>query len=116
LKRRALLLVPWCVAARAQRPSTAQPNVQALPERLAMPGLSRELTLRLDVPPSYATAPTRRYPVLYLHDAQNLFDDASAFAGGTAATTLHIASEAPHNERAWRAAFEPAVRWLFKLT
>lgn len=81
MKRRALLLAPCCAALRAQQPSTAQPNVQVLPESPAMPGLGRERTLRLCLPPSYASAPTRRYPVLYLHDAQNLFDDATAFAG-----------------------------------
>jgi len=69
-------------SARSQpRASTASPRVQVLGERLAMPGLNRERTLRLYVPPSYATSPQRRYPVLYLHDAQNLFDDATAFAG-----------------------------------
>ena len=35
------------------------------------------------VPPGYDTEPDRRYPVFYLHDGQNLFDDATAF-GGTA--------------------------------
>src|SRR5579884_3325279 len=32
-------------------------------------------------PPDYRTATDRRYPVLYLHDGQNLFDQATAFAG-----------------------------------
>ena len=60
---------------------TAQPNVQVLAERLAMPGLGRERTLRLYLPPSYAASPQRRYPVIYMHDAQNLFDDATSFVG-----------------------------------
>ncbi len=33
------------------------------------------------LPPDYNSAPERRYPVLYLHDGQNLFDAATAFAG-----------------------------------
>jgi predicted alpha/beta superfamily hydrolase len=33
------------------------------------------------LPPDYNSAPDRRYPVLYLHDGQNLFDSATAFAG-----------------------------------
>ena len=63
------------------RPSTAGPGVHVLTQRLAMPGLGRERTLRLYLPPSYDSAPTRRYPVIYMHDAQNLFDDATAYAG-----------------------------------
>ncbi|MBV9761320.1 MAG: alpha/beta hydrolase [Acidobacteriaceae bacterium] len=33
------------------------------------------------LPPDYDSSPDRRYPVLYLHDGQNLFDAATAFAG-----------------------------------
>jgi predicted alpha/beta superfamily hydrolase len=33
------------------------------------------------VPPDYDQQPERRYPVLYLHDGQNLFDAAAAFNG-----------------------------------
>lgn len=35
----------------------------------------------LYLPPDYNSATERRYPVLYLHDGQNLFDAATAFAG-----------------------------------
>jgi len=65
----------------AQRPHTAAPNVTVLEHPLAMPGLGRERTLRLYLPPSYAKSPGKRYPVLYMHDAQNLFDVATSFAG-----------------------------------
>lgn len=33
------------------------------------------------LPPNYDLEDWRRYPVLYLHDGQNLFDSATAFAG-----------------------------------
>jgi predicted alpha/beta superfamily hydrolase len=33
------------------------------------------------LPPGYAREADRRYPVLYLHDGQNLFDPATAFGG-----------------------------------
>lgn len=66
-------------AARAQRPHTARPEVQVLPP-LAMPGLDRERRLRVFVPASHAQG-TARYPVVYLHDGQNLFDDATSYAG-----------------------------------
>ena len=46
---------------------------------------SRILRNRRDVlvylPPGYRRAPRRHYPVLYLHDGQNVFDAATAFAG-----------------------------------
>jgi len=45
---------------------------------------SRHLDVPHDVlvylPPGYDDAPTRRYPVLYLQDGQNLFDEATAFS------------------------------------
>jgi predicted alpha/beta superfamily hydrolase len=82
LKRRGFALGLLASPAWAQtKASTAQANVQVLVERLPMPGLNRERGLRLYLPPSYATEAERRYPVIYLHDAQNLFDDATAFAG-----------------------------------
>ena len=63
------------------RPSTAGPGVHVLARRFAMPGLGRERTLRLYLPPSYESAPDKRYPVIYMHDGQNLFDDATSYAG-----------------------------------
>jgi predicted alpha/beta superfamily hydrolase len=36
--------------------------------------------VRIYLPPGYEQG-TRRYPVLYMHDGQNLFDDATAYAG-----------------------------------
>jgi predicted alpha/beta superfamily hydrolase len=60
--------------------STALPGVSLLGEPLAMPGLERKRQLRLYLPPGYATS-GKRYPVLYMHDGQNLFDNATAYAG-----------------------------------
>jgi predicted alpha/beta superfamily hydrolase len=57
---------------------TVRAEVRVLSERLPMPGLNRERTLRLYLPPSYAHEPARRYPAIYLHDGQNLFDAATA--------------------------------------
>src|ERR1041384_3299819 len=46
---------------------------------------SKILKNRRDVlvylPPGYRRFSTRRYPVLYLHDGQNVFDAATSFAG-----------------------------------
>lgn len=68
------------IAASTNKPSTAQANVSLLAEQLAMPGLHRTRQLRIYVPPNYANS-DKRYPVLYMHDGQNLFDNATAYAG-----------------------------------
>lgn len=61
------------------RASTAQPNVQVLAP-MTLPGLERQRTVRLYLPPGYAHS-NKRYPVLYMHDGQNLFDAATSFLG-----------------------------------
>ncbi len=66
--------------AAAAKPSTAQPNVHVLPTPFVIPGLNRERTVRLYLPPGYEQS-SRRYPVLYMHDGQNLFDDATSNTG-----------------------------------
>ncbi|HSH39930.1 MAG TPA: alpha/beta hydrolase-fold protein, partial [Chthoniobacterales bacterium] len=42
-------------------------------------GNSREVLVYL--PPGYRRARTRRFPVLYMHDGQNVFDSATSFGG-----------------------------------
>lgn len=64
----------------AARPSTALPGVKLLASELDMPGLDRKRQVRLYLPPGYATS-SKRYPVLYMHDAQNLFDNATSYSG-----------------------------------
>jgi len=44
--------------------------------------LDNRRTVLVLLPPAYAAEPTRRYPVLYLHDGQNLFDGATAYVYG----------------------------------
>ena len=76
-----MLLCLWDVAAAAEgtRPSTAGSRVSVY-----MPPLRLELgsarRVRIYLPPDYATG-TRRYPVLYMFDGQNLFDEATSYAG-----------------------------------
>lgn len=43
--------------------------------------LERARDLLIYLPPQYDHEPERRFPVLYLHDGQNLFDAATAFGG-----------------------------------
>lgn len=44
------------------------------------PQLGNQRDLLVYLPPSYHRA-TRRYPVIYMHDGQNLFDHATSYAG-----------------------------------
>lgn len=43
--------------------------------------LDNHRPLLVYLPPAYDSATARRYPVLYLHDGQNVFDSATAYAG-----------------------------------
>ena len=56
-----------------------QPIVEILPEGLRIGSLKRSRKIHVLLPASYATQPTRRYPVLYLTDAQNLYGQGSAY-------------------------------------
>jgi len=51
-------------------------------ERFASRFLSDKRDLIVYLPPGYDADRRRRYPVLYLHDGQNLFDAATAFVPG----------------------------------
>ncbi|MGH8029554.1 MAG: alpha/beta hydrolase [Arenimonas sp.] len=62
-----------------ERAHTAGANVHVLaPMHIA--GLDRDRIVRIYLPPGY-NASTDRYPVLYLQDGQNLFDDATSYVG-----------------------------------
>ncbi len=60
--------------------STAAPNVQILSNSFAMPQLNRTRRIWLYLPPDYNTS-DKRYPVIYMHDGQNLFDNGTSFSG-----------------------------------
>ncbi len=59
---------------------TAAENVVVMDDAFYMPQLNRHRRIWLYLPPDYETS-TKSYPVLYMHDGQNLFDVATAFAG-----------------------------------
>ncbi len=46
-----------------------------------MPQLGRSRRVLVYLPADYARHPTRRYPVLYPNDGQNVFDQATSFSG-----------------------------------
>ena len=61
--------------------STATLSVSVLDTAFAMPQLDgRTRRVWIYLPPDYA-ASAKRYPVLYMHDGQNLFDASTSFAG-----------------------------------
>jgi predicted alpha/beta superfamily hydrolase len=60
---------------------TAAANVFLLDDDFALPQLNRKRRVWIYLPPDYQTAPDKRYPVLYMHDAQNLFDARLSFSG-----------------------------------
>jgi len=60
--------------------STAAANVKIMSTNFFMPQLNRYRRIWLYFPPDYETSGLN-YPVLYMHDGQNLFDAFTAFAG-----------------------------------
>lgn len=59
---------------------TARPTVSVISEEFQMPQLGRNRRVWIYLPPGYAAGSTR-YPVLYMHDGQNVFDNATSFVG-----------------------------------
>jgi predicted alpha/beta superfamily hydrolase len=61
---------------------TLAANVHVLADSFRLPQLGgRTRRVWLYLPPGYVASPHQRYPVLYLQDGQNVFDEATAFAG-----------------------------------
>jgi len=50
-------------------------------EGLHSPQLDNERDILVYLPPSYQQGGKQRYPVIYMHDGQNLFDEVTSFAG-----------------------------------
>lgn len=59
---------------------TVTPNVRILDGDFFMPQLNRYRRVWISFPPGYFTNDTH-YPVVYMHDGQNVFDAATSFAG-----------------------------------
>lgn len=60
--------------------STAADNVSIMDESFYMPQLDRNRRIWIYLPPDYDVG-NKYYPVLYMHDGQNLFDTFTAYAG-----------------------------------
>lgn len=59
---------------------TARATVSVMSEEFQMPELGRSRRVWIYLPPGYSPG-SSRYPVLYMHDGQNVFDNATSFVG-----------------------------------
>jgi predicted alpha/beta superfamily hydrolase len=57
----------------AEKKHTASPQVHIVNEKFDMPQLNRQRRVWIYLPAGYASS-GRKYPVIYMHDGQNLFD------------------------------------------
>ncbi|HET7234691.1 MAG TPA: alpha/beta hydrolase-fold protein [Longimicrobium sp.] len=62
------------------RKSTRRPTVTVLDTAFPIPQLHRTRRVWVYLPPDYASS-SKRYPVLYMHDGQNVFDDSTSGFG-----------------------------------
>jgi predicted alpha/beta superfamily hydrolase len=78
-----LALALWAAAEEAARPSNAQSGITGLLKRHEAVTSKFVDARNVDVwlPPGYERNKSQRYPVVYVHDGQNLFDPKCAFAG-----------------------------------
>lgn len=60
--------------------STANKNVSIIDTAFFIPQLNRTRRIWIYLPPSYNSS-SKKYPVLYMHDGQNVFDDITSFSG-----------------------------------
>jgi metallo-beta-lactamase class B len=60
---------------------TALSTVSVLSQNFAMPQLNRTRRIWICLPIDYQTALEKEYPVVYMHDGQNLFNNQLSFAG-----------------------------------
>lgn len=64
----------------AEKNHSSSKNVKIMDTAFFIPQLKRSRRIWLYLPPDYATS-KKRYGVLYMHDGQNLFDNATSYSG-----------------------------------
>ena len=64
----------------SSNPSTASPQVSILNDSFYITALNRYRKIWLYLPKDYNTS-SKKYPVIYMHDGQNLFDRTTSFSG-----------------------------------
>jgi predicted alpha/beta superfamily hydrolase len=63
------------------KPNTASANVHVIDTAFFMPQLNRYRRIWIYLPASYNKTKNKTYPVMYMQDGQNLFNESTAFAG-----------------------------------
>lgn len=61
--------------------STALPNVKIVSDSFFIPQLNKKRRVWIYLPNDYAIQSQKRYPVIYMHDGQNVFDLITSYAG-----------------------------------
>ena len=75
-----LTVQSWKDLGGAGNPSTAASNVHILSNNFEIPQLNRTRKVWIYLPPDYETS-SKTYPVIYMQDGQNLFDNMTSFSG-----------------------------------
>ena len=70
----------WSNSFDSDKVSTALDNVSIISEYFQIPQLNRSRKIWMYLPPDYYTS-NASYPVVYMHDGQNLFDNKTAYSG-----------------------------------
>lgn len=76
-----LILFLLCGTASAQQPHTLTGDIR-VHKSFHSQFLPRDRDVLVYLPPGYDAAKRTRYPVIYFHDGQNLFDGATSFIAG----------------------------------
>lgn len=63
-----------------EKQNTISGNVKMLSENFSIPQLNTTRRIWIYLPPDYKTS-RKKYPVIYMEDGQNLFNDATSFSG-----------------------------------
>ena len=75
-----LLFIAFYSQAQGGRQSTTSDNVFIVTDTMFIPQLNRTRAIWIYLPPDYDSE-DNYYPVLYMHDGQNLFEDTTSFMG-----------------------------------
>ncbi len=82
MKKSFVILLFFCIlfSFAQERKHTASENVKIISEKFEIPQLKTTRRIWIYLPKDYHTS-NKKYSVMYLQDAQNLFDDATSYSG-----------------------------------
>ncbi len=76
-----LAIEGWADGKPTERKHTSNAQVKIMDSSFHIPQLGRNRRIWIYVPKEYYENPKLRFPVLYMHDGQNLFNEATSYAG-----------------------------------